>query len=240
MATHARWMVAALLACTGCDDGPAELTFGEASFDFGTLTADVRAPAVTFCLTNAGSASAALTIAVSAGFPVQADACSGTQLEGGESCAIAVEAAPDGNGPTMGEITVDGDAALLPLNAWILGAGDLRGSPAQLDFGRSVDGSPSQPLQATFTNDGGEPTGQLLLGFDGQDVEAYELADDLCSGQSLAPGARCTVAVQPRATAPVGRKRVSLVASGLPGGVAVITVLGVVAPPGDGALPCGI
>jgi hypothetical protein len=67
-----------------------------------------------------------------------------------------------------------------------------------------TDSPPEASRTITVTNDGGEPTGALaaadLTGLAEPNggaaaTSTFSVADDLCTGQSLAPGAQCTIKV---------------------------------------------
>ena len=98
--------------------------------------------------------------------------------------------------------------------------GSLAVSPASLDFGELAVGSQSQPITITISNPGSAP---IKL----QDVllSGMDFSETTGCGQSLAPGASCTMQVSFKPVIPgqrVGNVAITGTDSGSPHFVAVV------------------
>jgi hypothetical protein len=102
------------------------------------------------------------------------------------------------------------------------------------DFGTVITGTSSAPFTFTFTNAGTVASGALSAMLSGTGANDFQLANDGCTTQVLAPGANCTVKVQfqPKTT---GSESASLtVGDGT--NMAAVTVSGMAIAPGALAL----
>ena len=99
-------------------------------------------------------------------------------------------------------------------------AGSLAVSPASLDFGEIAVGSQSQPITITISNPGSAPiTLQDVL------LSGMDFSETTDCGQSLAPGASCTMQVSFKPVIPgqrVGNVAITGTDSGSPHFVAVV------------------
>lgn len=163
----------------------------------------------------------------------------GQELAPGGSCILNVSFAPSEAGARGATLTLAHDAGDDPVRIQLRGEGTGRPraalSPAAVDFGRFALGDASQPRSVTLRNAG---TADLVLewiALAGPNDEDFDLPGGTCrKGETVEPGASCTVAVrfQPGAS---GRRTATLVvASTDPAGFAEVALSGVgESPPGE-------
>jgi hypothetical protein len=187
--------------------GVPALAWSPSGHDYGTIGAGTTA-AQEFTLTNSGgSASGALTIALSgsgsAAFSITADACTGTALGKGKSCAVTVEYAPTTAGQSdTATLTASGKKPSVSASVTLTGSGagtpDLTLSPGTF-LGTAPNGAkqyfydfgPVASATTTFTvtNSGTATSGQLhVIGGDPH----FILGNDTCTGNTLAVNGTCT------------------------------------------------
>src|SRR5207237_1078830 len=93
----------------------------------------------------------------------------------------------------------------------------ISASPAgDIALGDVVMGQTTAKTTVTIVNDGGLDSGPIRLAFDNT-AEGFVLADDACSGKSLAPQHTCTFALV-LTPAHVGKTSVALQVDAMPGG----------------------
>ena len=206
---------------------PPSMAWTPSTYDYGAVTLGQTA-SNTFTLTNSGgSASGALSVALSgtgaAAYSITSDACTGTALGKGKSCDVTVQYAPGGAGTDMAMLTANGKKSSASASVDLTGSGavgggtpDLSLSPYSIlgdtdpvtgtknyfyDFGAAASGTQT----FTVTNDGaGSATGPgpgLVVSVPAGG-STFGLSNDTCSGFDLAAGAKCTFDVT--ATAPAG------------------------------------
>jgi hypothetical protein len=98
------------------------------------------------------------------------------------------------------------------------------------DFGLASTAGPGATRTFTVSNDGNMPTGVVATSLDGAD--GFHIDSDQCGGQTLAPGASCTVAVRFSPTTE-GSPAASLQLTADPGGTVTIQLTGRAVAPGD-------
>lgn len=154
-------------------------------------------------LSNAGSGRLAVEeVALGeegAGFLLSEDGCSGTSLEAGESCAVAVTFAPRATGARRTDLTIVHDAAEEPLILPVSGAGtEPRASfdPAGgLRFGDQQVGEAGSPRRLTVANLGSGPLEVRRVEAQGSNPGDFQVVGDGCSGRRVAPGESCILQV---------------------------------------------
>jgi hypothetical protein len=184
---------ASLAIGTGSGSGSSE--------DFGSVQVGQQSAPASIVVTNSGAAaSGALTAALMGGdaasFGIDADGCTGKTLAAGQTCTVAVHFLPATAGAKSASLTVDaspGGAATIALSGQGTVAGGLSITPATQSFGTVATGASSQAT--TFTVTSLAATAHLAMSFTGTDSADFKLGTDGCSGQSLAAGGTCSVAV---------------------------------------------
>jgi hypothetical protein len=113
-------------------------------------------------------------------------------------------------------------------------AGDLVGktippgvlsAPADLDLGGAELSSTPASKLVELVNTGGAATGAISFSLDGSDKAEFSVVFDHCTGQTLAPGARCNAEVRLTPTVR-GALVATLTATATPGGNAVVRLQG--------------
>lgn len=170
-------------------------------------------------------------------FAVTASTCSGTVLNGGDSCSVTVSFIPTSLGAKTGSLTVSGaltgETASRSFTGTAVVGASLGISAGTNEFGGVVTGGMSAPFNFTVTNTGGLPTAALAVAFNGN--SNFTKTADTCNGVALAVGAPCTITVvfAPPAGSGPGTRTGSLSVSG--GGAAVSATLS-----GSALSPVGI
>src|SRR5262249_13621807 len=110
----------------------------------------------------------------------------------------------------------------------------LTSDPASVTFAQTVVGQSATPVPLTIHNIGGASTGPLSLAITGANVGSFSTTNDTCSGQALAGGGMCTLAVSFAPTAAGqfgatltigdGTKNLLITLSGTAVGPALLTV----------------
>jgi len=94
---------------------------------------------------------------------------------------------PDADGDRLGDETQDPDGGHP-------GAPAFSASPSSLSFGNRTVGTTSAPRQVTVTNSGSAALSISSVVLAGNNPDDYVITSNGCGGQTLAPGATCTVA----------------------------------------------
>jgi hypothetical protein len=216
-----------LVACGGVDS-PVEPTSSAlratpSAHDFGdvvhggTITATVQ-------VINVGAATASALAVALAGddagaFSITSGGCAGMALDSAQSCSIGVRFDPGSVGKKHASLNItsaEGLMAAVDLSGNGLAAGALTIAPETADFG-TVAVASSAKTTLTITNSGSSASGALALRFDGTSKADLVLAEDGCSGATLASGASCTVQVTLTPSV-AGSQVASLKATAAPGG----------------------
>ena len=187
-------------------------------FDFEPLPVGGRSAGRALRLESVGDAPVTVAELVLEGpaagdFRLERDRCSAGELAPGSDCSLRVAFAPAAVGERRAELRVASDAVTgalrIALNGDGLAAPEVALSPSRLDFGEALVGERSSPETLTFSNRGGE---RLELGRAAVPGKAsgFVLAEDRCSGRTLAPGGQCSIEVvfAPTAEGAVSRRLV--------------------------------
>lgn len=185
----------------------AALALTPSTHDFGSVRVGTTTAPVSLRVANSGTAAATLPVdavavaaaGASATFSATDDDCSGTTLDPGEDCTVSVTYAPLAVGAATATVTIDdGDGGTL--RGRLSGTGvapSLRLAPASHEFGPVLVGRSGAPVAFTLANDGTAaatlPAGAASLG--GPDPADWTIADDDCSGTTLAAGDDCVVSL---------------------------------------------
>lgn len=209
---------------------------------FGAQTLNVASGPLTVIVTNTGAgtvALGALTLggANAAEFTVGGD-CTGT-LSAAASCVISVTFRPTATGLRAATLSLASNASGSPavINLHGTGTSSLVASATlsatDLDLGNRAPGQSSRPHMLTITNTGGAP---LIIGSDseGGNNPGEFVITDLCAGQTLAPGATCTLSVVFTPTAFGRRSATVTINSNASNNPVTVTLRG------NGALPAPI
>ena len=150
-------------------------------------------------------------------FVVDSDDCAGKSLAPSAQCTLQMHFAPSQptamKTATLTVTDANGDSVVVALTGIASEPATLTSLlPATQDFGTVVVGSSSQPLPFTLRNNDVLPTGAITISIRLADQEQFKIAMDGCSGQTVQPGASCTVQVA-FAPANPGMKQASLEAT---------------------------
>ncbi len=170
---------------------------------FGAQTLNTTSGPLTVTVTNTGSTPVALGALAVAGtnaseFTTGGD-CVGS-LGVGASCVINVAFRPTATGLRVAQLSLNSNASGSPALIDLEGTGTAGAqatatlTTTDLGFGNQLVGTPSAAQSLVVTNAGGAP---LVIGIDvegGADPGDFAITDG-CAGQTIAPGATCTVTV---------------------------------------------
>ncbi len=127
-------------------------------------------------------------------FALERDRCSSRQLDPGRECSVRVAFAPAAEGDRAAVLQLPSDAvdgaAAVTLSGSALPAPRVALAPSRLVFDEQLVGSRSVPRRVMLSNRG---AGRLDLGSIRPPGGGFVVAEDRCSGRSLAPGADCHI-----------------------------------------------
>jgi hypothetical protein len=192
---------------TGTALAPAALTLAPLLGTFGSVTAGTFTADITFTVKNTGgTTSGALTVALAGtnagSFVIDSDVCTNVQLPANDTCTIAVRFAPPLGAVDQQQamLTVTGKPGESTLPATLTGKAlapaDLTIAPLQYDFGSQTAGTSSADQPFTLTNNGGSPTGSLVLAPGGTNSGSFVIDDTNHCGAGLAASAACTFSIR--------------------------------------------
>ena len=170
---------------------PLTLTFGDQLVGSTSATQSVT-------LVNTGSAALTVgTITTTGNFTHPSKTC-GTSLRSGSSCTISVAFAPKATGQLNGTLTVGANGTVALSGTGIVPSASI--TPATYTFANQQVGTTSTVRTFTYTNTTDSNTVPVSitvssLALTGADPTNYAIADDGCSGVTLAPAATCDVGV---------------------------------------------
>lgn len=209
--------------------GIAELTISPAFVDTGTVCIGSTGSYYSATVTNHGAMpTAALAVSLvgaQAGeFTIASDSCNGAIIPAQGTCSFSVALRPTSVGARAGSVRIMDGATSAEVSAvltgvGVTGCGGLMITPSSYDFGTVNVGDTAFAHQFTLTNVGGSTTGTLSTATGGPNVGEFLKMADNCNGQTLGPGAACTlfISFEPGAAGPRSA-RISAVAT--PGGIA--------------------
>lgn len=180
---------------TGTGQSGANLTVSPAQLSFPNTAVNTTSAAMTFQLSNPGSATAAgLNFQTTGSFSTMNSGCP-SSLAAGTSCTVSVYFSPLQSGNLGGTTTVSSTttgvpAALVSLSGTGTAPASLSLSPTSLSFPNTVVSSTSAPMSITVTNPGSASLAAPSLTISGD----FQIQSNGCT-QSLAAGASCMVAI---------------------------------------------
>ncbi len=181
---------------------PVQLSFSPGSYDFGIRRTNDSA-STGFQLTNGGEAAAQVGSVGTGGrdsgsFWIGNNDCwGGRWLQPGESCNLQVYFNPWDATPYEAELQAY--AYGVSFTADLAGTGgrpQLEPDSNPVDFGQVTVGK-SGPVQTiVLTNEGNLAGGYFIAVIAGGSVGSFELIDETCTGDAIAPGGTCVVRVR--------------------------------------------
>lgn len=218
-------------ALDGAGIAEAALALSASTDDLGRVTVGETAEEdATVIVSNEGDLDSGALKVEAAGtyashFAVASEGCDGAILGAGERCEISVAFAPGSRGPKTLSLEVSatpGGRVSTSLEGVGLSAAQLEAVPAMVSFGTVVRDTPGTRGAVGVVNRGESPSGPIEVELTGS--AAFEAEG--CSGQSLAPGQECEVAL---AFAPQssGAQRAELVVRAEPGGAVASALSGI-------------
>ncbi|MBV9607970.1 MAG: choice-of-anchor D domain-containing protein, partial [Acidobacteria bacterium] len=192
----------ALLLISGCGGGNgfsasptptpiARADFSATTVDFGGQPVNTPSATRTVTLTNSGTAALAVSQITAAADYAQTNTC-GSSVAAGGSCTISITFTPTAVGQRNGTLTVSDSALGSPHTVALTGSGTGAGitfSSTSLNFGAQIVNAAAPAQTITVGNNGTAPLAISYIGATG------DFADSNTCGNSLAPGATCTVQV---------------------------------------------
>jgi len=179
-----------------------QLSFGPATLDFGIQRVyDNRSEGLQ--VTNSGEAGARIGSVGTGGkdssnFWVSSNDCwGGRWLAPGESCWLQVTFNPWAMQGYEAIATVH--ASNVPFSATLLGTGGeavLAPATNPVEFGAAAVGGEGQVRTIALTNEGNMAGAYFIAVVAGGDVGSFELIDESCTGEPIAPGASCVAHVR--------------------------------------------
>lgn len=195
-----------MIALDGAEGRP-EVTVDPAAIDYGTVYVGTKL-GKTVTIRNDGTGDLTVGIVTLAGtnsnqfrVPAAKDCCSGRTLAPAASCTVAVKFVPSNAGTQSATLMIpSNDFNENPASVALEGTGggpEITVDPTAVDYGAVPVGTKRRKT-VTVRNDGsGDLTvGVVTLAGANPDQFRVPAAKDLCSEQTLAPMARCTVEVK--------------------------------------------
>lgn len=173
--------------------------------------------------------SVSITGTDAADFSTSNDTCTGAALtQGGGSCSVDVTFQPSANGAETAQVdlTYDGGSSA-PGVASLTGTGTVSGvsiSPSPVDFQTVYIGSTNR-ITVTVHDTGSAPLTGIAVAM-ASGAHSFSLANDGCSGQTVAAGATCTFDVVFPPTATGSRSGSVTVSDNAPGSPQTVNLHG--------------
>jgi hypothetical protein len=183
---------------------PAQLAFTPGSHDFGLAQINQGNSSAGFQLTNTGEAAAQVGGIGIGGeyeyFWTSGQDCQppgGRWLQPGESCFVEAHFNPRDTRAYSGQVQAYayGQTFSAPLS----GEGGrpvVEAAVNPFEFGAAPVGSVGEPQAVEFTNSGNLPGGFFIAIVAGGDVGSFQLLDESCTEEPLAPGASCVAHIR--------------------------------------------
>jgi hypothetical protein len=182
-----------------------DISVSPTSLDFGSVSVGASSPPQTATISNIGTGNLFINFVMSGTYGSQfsyTTTCAAT-LSSGASCNVEVTFSPTlAGGPmgaSLGVNSTDPDTPLIYINLSGTGSSNpvpnISVSTTFIGFGNYYEGTSSLPQTATILNTG---TASLVIGtitLTGTDVSQFSKQNDVCSAQTLAPSASCTLQV---------------------------------------------
>ena len=137
-------------------------------------------------------------------FEIVQDLCADKELTAGAQCLIDIRFRPSLDGTHSASVQVaaaPGGIATAPLSGVGGVATVLAVTPAVSTFEAVRVGSVGDPVPFTVSNTGASGSGAIVLAITGPNRTDYQLLDNQCVSQRLAPGASCSFSIRFRPAA---------------------------------------
>lgn len=179
-----------------------QLSFSPAGLDFGIQRLN-QGGSQGMQVTNSGEAGVRISWVGTEGkdsgnFWVSYNDCwNGRWLQAGESCGLQVSFNPWNVEPYEALVTVSADN--VPFSAPLTGTGGeslLAPEANPVEFGAAAVGGEGQLQTIHLRNQGNLPGGYFIAVIAGGDIGSFELIDESCTGEEIAPGASCVAHVR--------------------------------------------
>jgi len=223
-------------------------TLTPSSYDFGTVPDGTTSAPEVFDVTNISGGPLTFTTSPFGGpnagdFHVTSDTCSGTTVDGGNSCQVSVDFSPSSTGSESAvflETAPNASSASVLLTGTGGPAGTVSLSASSLTFGPTQLGTSSASQAVTVTNTGSTPVDFPPNAYHLSDGTDFSVIGDSCSLATLAPNAQCTLDVvfDPSPSSQVGTLNSSLtLTDSAAGSPQLVSLTGTsTAPPANGGL----
>ncbi len=197
--------------------------------DFGTVPLGSTSSFFSFTVTNIGSApTGAVTMVFDSGatgdYLLASNLCSGAIVPAQGTCTFSMGFTPIAIGTRTASLKITDPASGTQVGVAVTGVapsgtGAIVFAPSTYDFGMVNVGDSAFAHQFTLTNTGASATGTIATATGGPNVGDFLKMADNCNGQTLGPGAACTlfVAFEPGAAGP---RTAHVTAVATPGGTA--------------------
>ncbi len=223
---------------------PVQLAFTPGSHDFGLAQINQGNSSAGLQLTNTGEAAAQVGGIGIGGeyeyFWTSGQDCQGGRwLQPGESCFVEAHFNPRDTRAYSGQVQAYAHGQTF--SAALGGEGGrpvVEAVASPFEFGAASVGTVGEPRAVVFTNSGNLPGGFFIAIVAGGDVGSFQLLDESCTEEPLAPGASCVAHVRfaPQRTGPLAA-RLALFGEGEGGTMVKLRGEGAAAPPEAPGLP---
>ena len=131
-------------------------------------------------------------------FTIASDTCNGQAMPPGGSCSVSVTFTPKAVGQRAATLTISDNASpatqSVPLSGDGTGTPTATASPSTVIL-RNIRATVQTPPVVTLKNGGNAPLSISSVTINGAGASAFEVTQDSCSSQMIAPAASCTVTV---------------------------------------------
>lgn len=216
------------VALSGFGTTATGLTVSPALKDFGTAGVGTTSSYASFTVKNVGTvATGALALVFDTGatgdYVLANNLCAGAMVAPQATCSFSLGFRPTAVGTRTATLKATDPVSSAQVGIAVTGIGAIVSgivfTPSTYDFGTVTVGDSAFAHQFTLTNTGGVATGAIATGTSGTNVGDFLKMADNCNGQTLGPGAACTlfIAFEPGAA---GARSAHVTAVASPGGSA--------------------
>jgi len=176
------------LAGEGTATAVGTLAATPASLDFGSREVNTTTPAQSLVVSNAGSATVAVSGVTVSGDYAQSNNCA--SLASGDTCTISITFTPTTTGSRPGSVSVASNASNSPLTVNLSGTGApiqapvIELSASSLTFGNRLVGAGAQVQSVTLRNKGGAPLAIGSFTMTGEFVQTNNCGTTVAAGES--------------------------------------------------------
>jgi hypothetical protein len=210
---------------TGTGLAPAAMSGTPPSLTFGSVQVNTTSGGSLVTITNTGAvATGAISATLGGTNPGDfARTSNCTTLAPSASCTVSVTATPVTSGNRAATLSVQanpGGVVVTNLSVTGLAPANLTITPADRNFGNTIQGKVATAQSFTITNTGGAPSSTLAVSKSGNDASLFTISANTCLNISLNAGATCTVSLtfNPLANTTLGGKSGTLTVTATTGG----------------------